>query len=98
MMSQITISNTLIQTTVAPEMRGRVISFYAMAFFGMQPLGGLVIGSISQRIGVENTVLAEGIIALLIGALHIRFLQRNKLRRNATSLISNQSIEIAVPV
>jgi MFS family permease len=40
MMSQITISNTIIQTTVAPNMRGRVIRFYAMAFFGMQPLGG----------------------------------------------------------
>ncbi|MGY0038405.1 MFS transporter [Pedobacter sp. NJ-S-72] len=39
MMSQITISNTLIQTTVDPAMRGRVISFYAMAFFLMQPLG-----------------------------------------------------------
>src|SRR5476651_1555728 len=78
MMSQITISNTLIQTTVAPEMRGRVISFYAMAFFGMQPLGGLIIGSVSQKIGVQNTVLAEGVIALGIGLLHLRFLKHNK--------------------
>jgi len=80
MMSQITISNTLIQTTVDPNMRGRMISFYAMAFFGMQPLGGLIVGSISQWIGVQNTVLAEGCIALLIGVLHFRFLQRNKLK------------------
>jgi MFS family permease len=43
MMAQTTISNTLIQTTVAPAMRGRVISYYAMAFFGMQPLGGLLV-------------------------------------------------------
>ncbi len=78
MMSQITISNTLIQTTVAPSMRGRVISFYAMAFFGMQPLGGLLIGTLSQHIGVKNTVLAEGIIALLIGVLHLSFLRRLK--------------------
>ena len=80
MMSQITISNTLIQTTVDPTMRGRMISFYAMAFFGIQPLGGLLIGAVSQRIGVPNTVLAEGIIALLIGALHLRFNYRNKIR------------------
>jgi MFS family permease len=78
MMSQITISNTLIQTTVDPNMRGRVISFYAMAFFGMQPLGGLVIGWVSQRIGVQDTVLAEGCIALIIGVLHLRFLKLNK--------------------
>ncbi len=90
MMSQITISNTLIQTTVDPAMRGRVISLYAMAFFGMQPLGGLVIGSISQHIGVENTILAEGIIALLIGLLHVRFLQKNKLREKGTPLLEHQ--------
>lgn len=86
MMSQITISNTLIQTTVDPVMRGRVISVYAMAFFGMQPLGGLIIGSISQRIGVENMVLAEGIFALLIGFLHIGFL------KNRRATLSRQSI------
>ncbi len=80
MMSQITISNTLIQTTVDPNMRGRMISFYAMAFFGMQPLGGVLVGSISQWIGVQNMVLVQGCIALLIGALHFRFLQRNKLK------------------
>ncbi|MEP7252383.1 MAG: MFS transporter, partial [Ginsengibacter sp.] len=57
MMSQITLTNTIIQTTVDPAMRGRVISFYAMAFFGMQPLGGLLIGFASEHIGVANTVM-----------------------------------------
>jgi MFS family permease len=80
MMSQVTITNTLVQTTADPKMRGRIISFYAMAFFGMQPLGGLIVGSVSQMIGVPNTVLAEGCIALLIGYLHFRFLKRNKLK------------------
>jgi MFS family permease len=80
MMSQVTITNTLVQTTADPKMRGRMISFYAMAFFGMQPLGGLIVGSVSQMIGVPNTVLAEGCIALLIGYLHFRFLKRNKLK------------------
>ncbi|OCX50513.1 MFS transporter [Mucilaginibacter sp. PPCGB 2223] len=83
MMSQITISNTLIQTTVDPGMRGRVISFYAMAFFGMQPLGGLIIGWASQHIGVQDTVLAEGGVALLIGLLHLRFLKHNRKKIHA---------------
>ncbi|MBS0028090.1 MFS transporter [Chitinophaga sp. 22321] len=72
MMSQITISNTLIQTTVHPSMRGRVISFYAMAFFGMQPLGGLLVGAMSQLIGTPNTVLLQGIITICIGGLLFR--------------------------
>jgi MFS family permease len=83
MMSQITISNTLIQTTVDASMRGRVISLYAMSFFGMQPLGGLLIGFVSQHIGAQNTVLAEGIIALLIGVLHVYFLRRHKAHEQA---------------
>jgi MFS family permease len=80
MMSQVTVSNTLIQTTVEPNMRGRVISFYAMAFFGMQPLGGLLIGSLSKWIGTPDTMLAEGIFALLIGLLHFRYLRKEKLK------------------
>jgi len=81
MMSQITISNTLIQTTVEPNMRGRVISFYAMAFFGLQPLGGLLVGSVSKWIGAPDTILCEGIAALLIGLMHIRYLRKEKLKQ-----------------
>lgn len=81
MMSQITISNTLIQTTVDPAMRGRVISFYAMAFFGMQPLGGLLIGTLSQWIGTPDTVMIQGFITLLIGFLLFRVLRKAKERR-----------------
>jgi len=80
MMSQMTISNTIIQTTVQPNMRGRMISFYAMAFFGMQPIGGLIVGAVSQWIGVSATVFAQGCVALIIGALHFRFLKRNKIK------------------
>jgi len=78
MMSQITVSNTLLQTTADPAMRGRVISFYAMAFFGMQPFGGLIVGSVSKWIGAPNTLLSEGIFALLIGVFHFRYLRKQK--------------------
>jgi MFS family permease len=94
MMSQVTIVNTIIQTTVATDMRGRVISFYAMIFFGMQPLGGLIIGYVSQYFGVQNTVLAEGIIALLIGAVHLRFLNSRKLKRYIRPLPGEQAVGI----
>lgn len=95
MMSQITVSNTLIQTTVEPNMRGRVISFYAMAFFGMQPLGGLLIGSLSRWIGTPDTMLAEGIFALLIGLLHFRFLRKQALKRKQpTPALGEQNVQV----
>jgi MFS family permease len=92
MMSQITISNTLIQTTVSPDMRGRVISFYAMAFFGMQPLGGLLVGSVSQWIGTADTVMLEGIVALIIGILHFRFLRKTQLQKDTVHTLEQQPI------
>jgi MFS family permease len=80
MMSQTTISNTLIQTTVAPAMRGRVISYYAMAFFGMQPVGGLLVGSLAHYIGAPLTVLIEGIATLMIAFLFLPFLRKRELQ------------------
>lgn len=91
MMSQVTITNTIVQTTSDPSMRGRMISFYAMAFFGMQPLGGLIVGSVSHLIGVANTVLAQGFIAILIGAWRFRFLHINKIK--AGKKISKQIMQ-----
>jgi len=92
MMSQITVSNTLIQTTVSPNMRGRVISFYAMAFFGMQPLGGLLIGIISKWIGTPNTLMGEGVAALLVALLHWRYLRREKLRARRKKHVPDATI------
>jgi len=95
MMSQITVSNTLLQTSVEPNMRGRVISYYAMAFFGMQPLGGLLIGSVSRWIGTPDTMLAEGIFALLIGVLHMRFLRKEKLKKQQSApALGQQNIQV----
>jgi len=78
MMAQTTITNTIIQTTVAPDMRGRVISYFAMAYFGMQPLGSLLVGFISQYVGAQGTILIEGIAALLIVALFWSFLSKRE--------------------
>ncbi|HZY80514.1 MAG TPA: MFS transporter [Cyclobacteriaceae bacterium] len=81
MMAQTTIANTIIQTTVAPTMRGRVISYYAMAFFGMQPIGGLVVGAIAHAIGAPLTMLCQGIATLLIAVIFFPFLRRDILMR-----------------
>lgn len=79
-MSQTTISNTIIQTKASSKMRGRVISYFAMAFFGMQPLGGLLIGTVSQYIGAPNTILAQGVAAVLIAVIFLPFLRKDSLK------------------
>jgi len=74
MMAQTTMTNTIIQTTVAPEMRGRVISYFAMSYFGMMPIGSLLIGGVSQVAGAQPTMLGSGVIALILLGIYWRFL------------------------
>jgi MFS family permease len=61
---QMAASNTIIQTIVDDEKRGRVMSFYTMAFLGTVPFGSLVAGSMSARIGAAHTLLIGGISCL----------------------------------
>ena len=68
MMLQMAASNTVIQTLVDDEKRGRVMSLYAMAFFGTLPFGSLVSGAVASRIGAPETLLVAGVL-LVIGAL-----------------------------
>jgi len=98
MMSQITISNTLLQTQVSPAMRGRVISLYVMAYSSALPIGSLLVGAISQHIGVQNTVLSQGMLALLIGFIHLRFLRKNKPTPRESSLPTTSPTEVAEQV
>ncbi len=81
MMSQTTICNTIIQTGASIEMRGRALSFFAMAFFGMQPIGGLMTGSISVYIGAKNTILLQGVAAIIITLFFAAFLLNKKKKK-----------------
>ena len=57
-------TNTILQTIVEERLRGRVMSFYTMAFFGTVPIGSLLGGMIAERYGATRTVLVSGIICL----------------------------------
>jgi len=72
-----TLSNTIIQTNSSAEMRGRSISYFAMAYFGMQPVGGLLIGTVSQYLGAPDTILCEGLIAAVIAVIFVPFLWKD---------------------
>jgi MFS family permease len=83
MMAQTTISNTLIQLIVVPSMRGRVLSYYAMVFFGMQPIGSLLIGTLSQHFGAPNTLLMQGMMTLTIVLVFTPFIGKHLLKPEA---------------
>lgn len=80
-MSQTTICLTIIQIHTDPDMRGRVMSYLLMAMTGMLPLGSLLTGAISQKIGAPDTLFCQGILALIIVAVFANFLRSNKLNK-----------------
>ena len=73
-MVQMAASNTVIQTIVDDEKRGRVMSFYMMAFLGTAPFGSLIAGWLSSRIGAPHTLLIGGVCCLAGAAWFARAL------------------------
>jgi MFS family permease len=74
MMQQMASSNTVLQTIVEDDKRGRVMSFYSMAFLGMAPIGSLIAGSAASHIGAPRTLMIGGVLCILGGgwfALHL---------------------------
>ncbi len=80
MIVNIAASNTILQTVVEEEMRGRVMSLYTMAFMGTAPLGSLLAGSLSARAGAPLTVTLGGGIILLGSLLFLRRLPHLRSR------------------
>jgi MFS family permease len=60
MMQGMAASNTIIQTLVREDMRGRVMSFYTMAFVGMAPFGSLLAGGLAHFVGAPTAVMLTG--------------------------------------
>jgi MFS family permease len=68
MMMQMASSNSIIQTIVEDDKRGRVMSFYTMALMGTAPFGSLLAGSLANWIGAPNTLIIGG-TSCVIGAI-----------------------------
>ncbi len=71
-MAQMAASNTLLQTLVDDDKRGRVMSFYTMAFMGTAPFGSLFAGGIAHHLGAPAALLAGGAGCLLGAAWFAR--------------------------
>jgi MFS family permease len=67
MMQGMAASNTIIQTVVPEDRRGRVMSYYTMAFVGMAPFGSLLAGGLAHKLGAPHTVIITGTVVIVGG-------------------------------
>lgn len=81
-MALVASSNTILQTIVEDDKRGRVMSLFTMAFIGIAPFGSLIAGTLANAIGARNTLLIGGVSCLAGGVLFARNLPniRKKIR------------------
>ena len=80
MIAQIAASNTILQTIVDEDKRGRLMGFYTLAFVGTAPLGSLLCGFLASRIGTPATILLCGLACVggsLVFASVLPALQRS---------------------
>lgn len=87
--------NTMLQTITEEDKRGRVMSFYAMALMGTQPVGNLLAGSIASGIGISHTLLIGGAITFLSG-IWFEF-NRKSLKKYIRPIYINKGILPGLP-
>lgn len=75
-MQQMAASNTILQTIVDEDKRGRVMSYYSMAFQGAAPFGSLIAGAVANRIGAPRTLAIGGGLCVLAAVWFSRQLPR----------------------
>jgi len=63
-------TNTVLQSIVPDELRGRVASLYVMSFIGMTPLGALASGWVAERIGPPHTLFFCGVLGLAAAGIY----------------------------
>jgi predicted MFS family arabinose efflux permease len=80
-------TSMILQTIVADEKRGRVMSFFTVAFLGVSPLGSFVAGALAHKIGAGHTLFAGGTCCVFGAALLWRQLPR--LRANMREIYAS---------
>ncbi len=83
-------ANTTVQTTAAPELRGRVMAVYMTVFAGTTPFGALISGAIADQFGVATAVGVGGIITAA-AAIAIAWTQRQRLMPETRNVVAHGS-------
>ena len=95
MMVQMASSNTLLQSMVPDQMRGRVIALYSMMFMGMAPFGAFFAGAVAHHIGASWTVAVGG-LACIAGSI-VFWLDLPNFRAQAHELVLAQGMTAGSP-
>ncbi len=98
MISQIACTNTILQTLVDEDKRGRVISLYVASFVGMLPFGNLITGTLASAIGAPHTMQITGILCVFASIVFASRLKRWRtfaypifIEREGTSIAKSES-------
>jgi MFS family permease len=95
MMVQMASSNTILQTIVDEDKRGRVMSFFTVSFMGMAPFGSLFAGSLASVIGAPGTLVITGVCCIIGAVLFYRRLP--EIRRHIRPIYQKMGILPQVP-
>ncbi|MBW4445721.1 MAG: MFS transporter [Spirirestis rafaelensis WJT71-NPBG6] len=87
---QIAAGNTVLQTIVDDDKRGRVMSLYTMSFLGTIPFGNLLAGFLADHIGATSTLIIDGIACILGSIYFVR--QLPALRRSIRPIYEQRGI------
>ncbi|MBD2605533.1 MFS transporter [Scytonema hofmannii FACHB-248] len=87
---QIAAGNTVLQTIVDDDKRGRIMSLYTMSFLGTIPFGNLLAGFLANNIGATNTLIIDGIACILGSIFFLRELPA--LRRSIRPIYEQKGI------
>jgi MFS family permease len=63
------LANALVQTLVSDELRGRVMGVYTVSFFGLMPVGALIMGTLAEHFGSVAAIITGGLITVFIASL-----------------------------
>ena len=99
MMRNLAASNTILQTIVSDEMRGRVMALFAVVFVGSTPIGGPLVGWIAERFGPRVSLMVGASATLLVGLAGWGVLRRarQRVRRSRSEALTEPDLMATVP-
>jgi len=87
----LSLGTTVLQLEAAPEMRGRVMGLWAVAFIGSTPIGGPIIGFIAQHLGPRIGLVVGGGAAVAAGTIGLATVYRaRRVARSADAALDLQ--------
>jgi predicted MFS family arabinose efflux permease len=88
-------ANGVLQTECAPEMRGRVMALFTVAFLGSTPIGAPIVGWVSQQFGPRAGLWLGGVATLAVTATAIVGVRRHRAAPRASREIGEVSVRTA---